>query len=356
MIPVSKPYLPSRRKLNKYIKRIYKNCYLTNNGPLLQLLEKRLAEYLGVKNIICVANGSLALQLAYKALELKGEVVTTPFSFVATTSTLVWEGLAPVFADIDSETFNISPIQIEKNITSTTSAILPVHVYGNPCDVLQIEKIAQKHNLKVIYDAAHAFGVQKDGQSVLNYGDISTLSFHATKLFHTIEGGAVITNDDKLADTVRKLINFGFDKGVSTMAGINAKMNEFEAAMGLAVLDDIDKINRKRKELYDLYHDGLGGLVGFQKNSENTIQNNSYIPVLFEDENQLLTVHQKLKDVGVFSRRYFYPSLNTLEYVNQSLCETARNISLRILCLPLYPDLTVKTVKQVIHVIKGSVQ
>lgn len=203
MITVTKSYLPNKAKYQAYVDRIFENGWLTNNGSLLQELESRLKNYLGVKHLILVANGSLALQVAYKALELKGEVITTPFSFAATTSTLAWEGLTPVFADIDANTFNIDPKLIEAQITPNTSAIVPVHVFGNPCEVEAIQAIAAKHQLKVIYDAAHAFGVNYKDQSVLNYGDISTLSFHATKLFHTIEGGAVITNDDALAKRIR---------------------------------------------------------------------------------------------------------------------------------------------------------
>ncbi|MBE0421182.1 DegT/DnrJ/EryC1/StrS family aminotransferase [Pseudoalteromonas nigrifaciens] len=247
MIPVTKSYLPNKKKYKTYIDRIYDSGWLTNNGSLLKELEQRLKEYLGVKHIILVANGSLALQLAYKSLELKGEVITTPFSFAATTSTLVWEGLKPIFADIDPNSFNIDTNLIEKNITPETSAIVPVHVFGNPCNVEKIQEIAQKHNLKVIYDAAHAFGTEYKGQSVLNYGDISTLSFHATKLFHTIEGGAVITNDDELAQKIRLLMNFGIVSPVKVNSlGTNAKMNEFEAAMGLCVLDEIDLVKSER--------------------------------------------------------------------------------------------------------------
>ena len=226
MIPVTKPYLPNKAKYQAYVDKIYESGWLTNNGSLVRELEERLTHYLGVKNLILVANGSLALQVAYKALNLSGEVITTPFSFVATTNTLLWEGLTPVFADNNPRTFNIDPQQIEAQITPKTSALLPVHVFGNPCEVEAIQAIADKHQLKVIYDAAHAFGSEYKNQSVLNYGDISTLSFHATKLFHTIEGGAVITNDDELAKKIRLLINFGIT-GPSSIEGLgtNAKMN-----------------------------------------------------------------------------------------------------------------------------------
>jgi dTDP-4-amino-4,6-dideoxygalactose transaminase len=244
MIPVTRPYLPSRERLDKYIDRIYESAWLTNRGPLLQELESRLSEFLDVQHVILVANGSLALQLAYKALELTGEVITTPFTFLATSSTLVWEGLTPVFADISPESLNLDPKKIEALISKKTSAIVPVHVYGNPCDVEAIQSLADKHGLKVIYDAAHAFGVRFKGRSILKYGDVSILSFHATKIFHTIEGGAVVTNDPKIAERLRQLINFGLS-GPETIerAGTNAKMNEFEAAMGMAVLDEMGNRN-----------------------------------------------------------------------------------------------------------------
>ena len=354
MIPVTKAYLPNKAKYQSYVDRIFESGWLTNNGSLLQELERRLAEYLGVKNIILVANGSFALQLAYKALELKGEVITTPFSFAATTSTLAWEGLSPVFADIDPDSFNIDPIEIEKRITSNTSAIVPVHVFGNPCDVEAIKSIANKNNLKVIYDAAHAFGSEYKDQSVLNYGDISTLSFHATKLFHTIEGGAVITNSDELAKKIRLMINFGISSPTSiTSLGTNAKMNEFEAAMGLCVLDDIEDIRKKRKSIWQTYTEKLSDVVKVQKWSEHSVNNASYAPILFDSEDKLLKVETKLKENEIMPRRYFYPSLDTLEYLgSKQVCEHSRGIASRILCLPMYPRLDNVDVKKIIEIIK----
>jgi len=342
MIPVTKSYLPNKEKYHAYIDQIYERGWLTNNGYLLKELERRLAEYLGVKHLICVANGSLALQLAYKALNLKGEVITTPFSFVATTSTLAWEGLQPVFADIDPSTFNINPDNIEVLVNENTSAIVPVHVFGNPCEVEKIQWIADKYNLKVIYDAAHAFGVQYKAQSVLNYGDISTLSFHATKLFHTIEGGAVITNDDEIARKIRLMINFGITSPTTVdSVGTNAKMNEFEAAMGLCVLDEIETINQQRADIWKNYTLSLGDLVKLQKWNNFSTNNNAYAPVLFESEEQLLKVVAKLKENYIMPRRYFYPSLDTLDYLqNDQVCLISRDIASRILCLPIYPGLT----------------
>lgn len=342
MIPVTKAYLPNKEKYKAYIDRIYESGWLTNNGSLLQELEQRLVDYLGVKHLILVANGSLALQLAYKALDLKGEVITTPFSFAATTSTLAWEGLDPVFADIDPKSFNLDPNNIEALITPNTSAIVPVHVFGNPCEVEKIQEIALKHNLRVVYDAAHAFGSQYKSQSVLNYGDISTLSFHATKLFHTIEGGAVITNDDELAKKIRLLINFGITSPTTVESvGTNAKMNEFEAAMGLCILDEIEAVKMGRKNVWQKYQAELPvEKLAFQYWNEHSQNNHAYAPVLFNSEDELLKVEIKLKENGILPRRYFYPSLDTLEYLNSNkVCINSRNIASRILCLPIYPGL-----------------
>ena len=283
MINVTKSYLPNIEKYKSYIDEIYKTAWLTNQGPLVQKLEKRLAQYLGVKNIVLVSNGTIALEIAYRALDLKGEVITTPFSFVATTSSLVTNRLTPIFVDIDEKTFNLSPKNIEEKITSKTSAILPVHVFGNACEVEEIEKIAKKSNLKVIYDAAHAFDVKYKDNSLLNYGDISTLSFHATKLFHTIEGGALIINDDSLLEKVRYLINFGIkNQEEIPHLGTNAKMNEFEAAMGLCILDDIEDIKTNRKKVVENYKIGLESLVTFQKQNEQANENYSYFPFDFK--------------------------------------------------------------------------
>jgi dTDP-4-amino-4,6-dideoxygalactose transaminase len=352
-IQVTKPYLPSKEKFKKYVDRIYESEWLTNNGPLVKELEVRLADYLGVKHVVVVANGSLALQVAYKALELEGEVITTPFSFAATASTLVWEGLKPVFSDIDEKTFNLDPQLIEDKITPNTSAIVPVHVFGNPCDVDRIQEIAGKHNLRVIYDAAHAFGVQYKGESVLKYGDISTLSFHATKLFHSIEGGAIITESDEIASKVRKLINFGITgPGVIDGLGTNAKMNEFEAAMGLCVLDDIDHLISSRKELVEKYHHKLGGLLKIQ----NTISSNySYMPVVFKDIEHLNFAVKMLNEKGIYPRQYFYPSLDTVEeFGGSSECLISIDISSKILCLPLFSFMDVGLVEDISDILISS--
>ena len=356
MINVTKTYLPDKEKYKKYIDEIYENCWVTNNGTLVQKLEKRLAEYLGVKNIVLVSNGTVALEIAYRTLGLKGFVITTPFSFVATTSSLVTNQLLPIFADIEKNTFNINPKKIEKLITLNTSAILSVHVFGNACNVEEINKIASKYNLRVIYDAAHAFDVKYKEQSILNYGDISTLSFHATKLFHTIEGGALIINDDELVQKARYLINFGIkNQEEIPHLGTNAKMNEFEAAMGLCVLDDMEKIKNKRKSLIENYKKELKGLVQFQEQNDHATENYSYFPILFKSEKELLKIQKALNSEQIFPRRYFHPSLDTLEYIEpKQECKISRDISKRILCLPVFVELSLKEQEKIIDIIKDN--
>ena len=358
MINVTKTYLPNKEKYKKYIDEIYASGKITNNGPLVQRLEKRLAEYLGVKNIILVANGTVALEVAYRALGLKGFAITTPFSFVATTSSLVTNGLLPIFSDIDEDTFNINPKKIEKKITPDTSAIVATHVFGNPCDIETIDKIAEKYNLKVIYDGAHVFGVDHKEKNVANFGDITTLSFHATKLFHTIEGGALVINDEKIVQKARYLINFGIkNEEEIPHLGTNAKMNEFEAAMGLCMLDDIEEIKEKRKTVAENYKKELEGLIQFQKQNKHATKNYSYFPVLFKNEKQLLKVQKALNGKNIFPRRYFYPSLDTLEYIQpKQECKIARDISKRILCLPIYVELERGKQAEIIKIIKENLQ
>lgn len=355
LIPVTKTYLPNKEKYKAYVDRIYDSGWFSNNGTLLQELEQRLKHYLGVKHIILVANGSLALQLSYKALSLKGEVITTPFSFVATTSTLIWEGLSPIFADIDPDSYNLAPGNIEPLITKHTSAIIPVHVFGNPCEVEAIQTIATKHGLKIIYDAAHAFGVNYKDQSVLNYGDVSTLSFHATKLFHTIEGGAIITNNDEIAKKIRLLMNFGItDPSTIKSVGINAKMNEFEAAMGLCVLDEIEAITMQRQKIGNKYTEKLQEHIKFQKWNELSTNNYAYAPVLFENEVQRQEVEASLKKSQIIPRRYFFPSLDTLDYLDtNTICTVSRNIASRVLCLPIYPGLHTSQQNNILECIIG---
>jgi dTDP-4-amino-4,6-dideoxygalactose transaminase len=357
MINVTKTYLPDKEKYKKYIDTIYSNGWITNNGPLVKLLEKRLAEYLNVKNIVLVSNGTVALELAYRTLDVKGSAITSPFSFVATTSSLVTNGIDPIFSDIDSSSLNINTENIEKLIKVDTSAIVPVHVFGNSCDIKKIDTIAKKHNLKVVYDAAHAFGVKFKDNSILNHGDISTLSFHATKIFHTIEGGALIINDDSLVEKARYLINFGIkNREDIPELGINAKMNEFEAAMGLCVLDDINELNLQRSLIDDLYKNELEGFVRFQDQNSNSTPNHSYFPIILESEGQLKKIETALNKKFIFPRRYFYPSLDTLVYIKpKQVCDISRDISSRILCLPIYPGLEIKQQQLIIKIIKNEV-
>ncbi|WP_094229069.1 DegT/DnrJ/EryC1/StrS family aminotransferase [Methanolobus psychrotolerans] len=358
MINVTRPYLPDREKLNNYIDRIYETAWLTNNGPLVQELTARLQEYLGVENLLLVSNGTSALQVAYKALGVSGQAITTPFSFVATTSSLVWEGIEPVFADIDPESFCMDPSKIEEAITSKTTAIVPVHVFGNACEVEEIEAIACKHKLKVIYDGAHAFGVKYKDRSLLSYGDAATLSFHATKLFHTIEGGAIIFRKKEDYEKARLMIKFGIDDADSIVGlGINAKMNEFQAAMGLCVLDEMDTILEERAKIWNLYQRDLGGLVRILKLNPYSTNNYSYFPIVLENEETLLAVKHAMNEQRIYPRRYFYPSLDTLDYiVPNPMAAVSRDIAARILCLPIYPGMKEHEVAAIIEVIESCLK
>jgi len=358
MINVTKTYLPNIKKFKAYIDKIFRSNWITNNGPLVQELEERLKEYLGVKNILLVANGTLALQIAYKALALQGEVITTPFSFVATTSSIVWEGLNPVFVDIDGQTFCIDPKKIEKAITLRTCALVPVHVFGNVCEVEKIQKIANRHGLKVIYDASHAFGIKYKEKSILNYGDISTLSFHATKIFHTCEGGALIIKDDELYRKAKKMLDFGITAPDQIgELGINAKMNELEAAMGLCVLDEVNKNIKEREKIHKYYFKNLPQNLTFQKRNNNNTSNYNYFPVVFESEEQLLRVKAKLDEKKIHPRRYFYPSLESLCYLSRhQTMPVSRNISRRVLCLPVYTGLERNTQDAIINILRVSLK
>ncbi|MEQ6122354.1 DegT/DnrJ/EryC1/StrS family aminotransferase [Reichenbachiella sp. MALMAid0571] len=342
MIPVTKPFLPPIEEYQKMISGIWERNWLTNNGPLVQQLEQKLTEYLEVKHLLFTGNGTIALQMAIKVLGLTGEIITTPFSYVATTSSIVWEGCTPVFVDIDPETLNIDPKLIENAITNKTSAILATHVFGNPCEVEAIEIIAKKHGLKVIYDGAHAFGCTINGRSVLDYGDISVTSFHATKVFHTIEGGAVITRDDHVAKRISYMRNFGHDgpekfNGV----GINGKNSEFHAAMGMCNLRHIDEILQERKKTCERYNSLLIERNSRLKSIDLSLGNSAYYPIIFESEEQTIKTKSFLENNDIFPRRYFYPSLNRLEYNGDSPSMTiSEEISSRILCLPVYQDIT----------------
>lgn len=341
MINVTKPFLPPYEEYAHYMQGIWERNWLTNNGPLVNELEVKLKEYLKVKHMLYLANGTVAIQIAIKALDLKGEIITTPFSYVATTSSIVWEGCKPVFADIDPLSLNIDPAKIEERITPRTTGILATHVFGNPCDVVAIERIAKKHNLKVIYDAAHAFGVTVNGRSVFEYGDISTSSFHATKIFHSTEGGAVFANDPELIRQMSFLRNFGHN-GPETFAavGINGKNSEFHAAMGLAVLKHMEFLLQARKTQAQSYNEALAGLrVQRPVIHPDAEWNYSYYPVVFESEELLLKSVETLNANWVYPRRYFYPSLSTLDYVDRYEVPVSESVSKRVLCLPMYHSL-----------------
>jgi dTDP-4-amino-4,6-dideoxygalactose transaminase len=342
MIPVTKPFLPKINEFEEYIHSIWERQWLTNNGPLVNELELKLKNYLNIKHLLFVSNGTLALQLAIKALELKGEIITTPFSFVATTNTILWEGCTPVFVDIDEETFNIDPKKIEAAITPQTSAILATHVYGNPCDIDAIQEIADRYSLKVIYDAAHCFGTNYKNRSVFAYGDISTTSFHATKVFHTIEGGAVFTNSPDLLKKMALMRNFGHNgPDEFSELGINGKNCEFHAAMGLCNLKAVDEILDKRRLLSYYYWKALSPLEAkYPKLNENLDYNYSYFPVLFDSQDFMLQCLKALENEKIYCRRYFYPSLSTLPFVTQTHMPICESIAKRILCLPLYHTLT----------------
>ena len=354
MINVTKTWLPDREKYKKYVDEIFAYGWVTNNGPVIRKLEKRLAQYLGVKNIVLVSNGTTALEIAYRTLDIKGYAITTPFSFVATTSSLVTNGIKPIFSDIDVDSLNIDPQKIEEKITKNTTAIVPVHVFGNACNIEEIDRIAKSYNLKIIYDAAHAFNVRYNGQSILNYGDISVLSFHATKLFHTIEGGALIINDDSLVEKARYLINFGIENPESIPElGTNAKMNEFEAAMGLCMLDEMETILKKREKIYKRYFEALGRIVKTQRQNKNSTYNFSYFPIILKDEKQTIKIQKALNAKQIFPRRYFYPSLDTLNYIEpKQECNISRDISKRILCLPIYPALEADDQLEIIRIVQ----
>jgi len=351
MINVTKTFLPPQEAYNAILKKAWDSGWITNRGALVLELEEKLKQYLQIPHVLAMTNGTLPLQMAIKALGLTGEIITTPFSYVATTSTIVWEGCTPVFVDIHPEYLTIDETKIEAAITPKTTAILATHVFGNPCAVEEIEAIAKKHNLKVVYDAAHGFGVTYKGKSIFEYGDISTCSFHATKVFHTGEGGAIFTNSEALKDKLFYHHNFGhFGPEVFQGIGINAKMSELQAAMGLAVLPHIKTIMEARKVLVALYNNNLDnfGALGIR---EGTQWNHSYYPVLFKDETQLLHIQKLLNQKKIYPRRYFYPSLNLLPYVDKKNCPISENIASRVLCLPLYHDLSEDVVLNICNII-----
>jgi dTDP-4-amino-4,6-dideoxygalactose transaminase len=356
-VNVTKTFLPPMGEYQAYLDKIWETAYLTNQGPLLQEFEEKTEEYLNVDNFHFVTNGTLALMVAIKALGItEGEIITTPFSYVATTSAILWERCTPVYVDIEPDTFCIDADKIEAAITKDTKAILAVHVFGNPCDVEKIQAVADKHQLKVIYDAAHAFGVEYKGKSLFSYGDISIGSFHATKLFHTIEGGGIFVNNPKYNDIVELTKRFGHQYDEHYMLGINAKASEFQAAMGLCNLKYVTGNIAKRKDIFSQYNEHLvGSGVELPRITEGATHNYSYYPVVFENEELLMKAVKRLNDHNIFPRRYFFPSLNRLPYVQSSQdCSVSEDIAKRILCLPLYPDLEKETVSLIGDIINSS--
>ncbi len=354
MMHVSKIHFPDKQKFLKYVEKIYENGWVTNNGPLVQDLEKRLEEHLGVKNLLCVSNGTTALQIAYKLLELEGEVITTPFTFVSTTGSIAAEKLTPVFSDIDAESYNLDPKKIESAITEKTTAIVPCHVFGNACDIEEIDKVAKKNNLKVIYDASHAFDVKYKDESILSFGDVSAISFHATKLFHTIEGGALVIKDDALYEKAKIVRNFGFDNqdSVKTL-GINGKMNEFEAAMGLCVLDEIGTILAQHQESYEYYTEHLKDYTQMQSINKSASQNYSYFSIVLRTEEEMKEVRAALIANNISPRQYFKPSLDTVPYVElREVMKNSRDIASRILIIPMHSGVEPTVTKIIIETLE----
>jgi len=364
-IYVTQANLPPLEEFLPYLEKIWDCKRLTNNGPFHRQLEKALCEYLGVEHIALFANGTLALVTALQALRVTGEVITTPYSFIATAHSLLWNGIKPVFVDIDPDTFNLDADKIEAAITPQTTAILPVHCYGYPCDVDRIQKIADTYGLKVIYDAAHAFGVQDQGGSVLRYGNLSILSFHATKVFTTFEGGAIVCPDAETKQRIDYLKNFGIADEVTVIApGINGKMNEIQAAIGILQLRHVDQAIAKRKEIDHHYRQGLKGIDGLSIPAEpcSARHNFSYFPVLIDPDYPLPrdAVYEKLKSQGIFSRRYFYPLITEfsmyreLPSANPGNLTQAVKTAQQVLCLPIYPDLQNEDQMHIIDMLRGS--
>lgn len=342
MINVTKTFFPPIEKYEAQLQRIWKNEWLTNRGELTLELEDKLKEYLAVSNVIVMTNGTIPIQIALKILASNGEVITTPFSYVATTASVIWENCKPVFVDIHPEHLTIDEDKIEAAITKNTKAILATHVFGNPCHVEAIEAIAKKHNIKVIYDAAHSFGVTYKGNSIFNFGDVSTCSFHATKLFHTGEGGALFCNDDELNHKMYYSHNFGHNGQLDFHGlGINGKISELQSAMGLSVFPYMSEILESRREVVVYYSRNLDfSKLKTIKIREHTNWNYSYYPIILQTEKQLLKIQKVLNENKIFPRRYFYPSLNKINFVNANLAmPISEDIASRILCLPLYVGL-----------------
>lgn len=357
MLEVTKTYLPDKQKFLQYIDGIWDSHVLTNGGPNLLEFESRLKLHSGVADVLACTNGTVVLQLALKALGITKEVITTPFTYVATTNALLWEGCVPVFADINPDDLTIDVTTIERLITPDTQAILATHVYGRPCDVSSIQKLAEKYNLKVIYDAANAFGTSYNGKSIFAYGDISTCSFHATKLFHSGEGGALYINDAQYTEQLSLYRAFGHIHDDYYSEGINAKMSEFHAALGLCVLDDLPAIIAQRKIISEQYDSLLDPSIRFLKAANtDTVYNYAYYPIILRDEVQLQSVMNALIADGVRPRRYFYPSLNTLPFLSRrDSCPVSENVASRVICLPLSHYITEAEVKMISAILNQQI-
>lgn len=365
IIPVTQPSMPPLEEFIPYLTAIWESKWLTNAGAFHQQLERELAEYLGVEHLALFTNGTIALVTALQSLRITGEVITTPYSFVATAHSLLWNNIKPIFVDIDPVSLNLDPRKIESAITSQTTAIMPVHCYGTPCDVEAIQKIADTYGLRVIYDAAHAFGVRYKGQSLLKYGDLSVLSFHATKVFNTFEGGAIICPDAKTKQRIDYLKNFGFADEVSVVApGINGKMNEVQAAFGLLQLRYVDAAISARQRIDERYRNALADVVGvsFLAPPADSTRNYSYFPILVDDAYPISrdALYQLLKEQGILSRRYFYPLISDMSMYRDlasaapDRLPVAKNIADRVLCLPIYPDLSISDQDRIVGLIKGG--
>lgn len=365
-IYVTQPFMPPLEEFIPYLEQIWKNKWLTNNGPFHQQLEQALCDYLGVEHLALFANGTIALVTALQALRITGEVITTPYSFVATAHSLLWNGLTPVFVDIDPTTCNLDPEKIEQAITPHTTAIMPVHCYGTPCNVERIQQIADTYGLKVIYDAAHAFGVKYKGESLLNHGDLSVLSFHATKVYNTFEGGAIICPDAKTKQRIDYLKNFGFADEVTVMApGINGKMSEINAAFGLLQLKHVDAAIIRRGEIDAMYRQGLSKVKGITCLQEpvETERSFSYFPILVGNDCSLSRerLYDKLKKHNIHARRYFYPIISDmpmyrgLPSASQANLPVAETLSQQVLCLPIYPDLKQSEIELIVgYITEGA--
>ena len=363
-IYVTQPYLPPLEEFIPYLQEIWANKILTNGGPMHQQLEAALCDYLGVEHIALFNNGTIALLTALQALRVTGEVITTPYSFVATAHSLLWNGIKPVFVDIDPHTLNLDPAKIEAAITPQTTAIMPVHCYGNPCDVAAIQRIADNYNLRVIYDAAHAFGVEDAGGSILRHGDLSALSFHATKVFNTFEGGAIVCPDAKTKQRINNLKNFGIVDEVTVVApGINGKMSEINAAFGLLQLQHIDRAMIRRREIDSIYREQLKDIKGIRiiEESGQKVANYSYFPILIEADYPLDrdSLYEKLKEGNIFARRYFYPLISEfpmyrgMPSAQRNNLPVANAVADKVLCLPIYPALDNDDLSRIIDALKG---